>query len=308
MLDPATGRLSCLLKSGDAGPFLWGPQGDRVLLGGLQVAGLPGAPSFPASGVVPQVADWGHPLGLAVVYTEPDATHPQKLFMDTGKKETLTHMPSATYLDVAYHPSGLALAFILERKGKQSIWLSTNEGEQAKRMVFTDTGTTFSDVTFSHDGQSLIYMAHHIEGYSHLHSIDLSAPDTINSVWKGPIGEYVRTVSPSPDDQLYAVTEGRTCEESHAALLIGSSGGERSLLPGVAGPTSTLGWVDPVTMLIGAGGCGAPMSVYEVSASISSAPQLLVSGVSAAASRAPAPPAPSTLPREVLLDTGSGVG
>jgi hypothetical protein len=307
-LDPNGGPPSCLLSTRNPEPFLWGPQADRVLLGGLRVAGWHDAPSYPPSDVQPTIAGWGHPVGLAVVYAVAGATHPLKFFMDTGKTERLGDLPSGRYLAVAYHPTGLALGFILERGGRQSIWLSTNEGQQPKRLVFTDTGTTFSDLTFSADGQDLIYMAHHREGYSHLHSIDLAKPDVIDSVWKGPVGEYVRTVDPSPDDQLYAVTEGRTCAEDHAALLIGSGGDERPLLPDVPGPSSVLGWIDAVTVLVGSGGCGTPMSVYEVSAGPSVPAQLLVSGVSVAASRAPAPSTPATLPREVLLDTGSGVG
>ena len=307
-LDPGTGRLSCLLTSRHPEPFLWGPQADRVLLGGLRVAGWRDAPSYPPSNVRPSIADWGHPVGLAVVYTVAGGSHPLKFFMDTGETETLTDLPSGHYLGVAYHPTGLALGFIIERGGTQSIWLSTNEGQQAKRLVFTKTATTFSDLTFSADGQDLIYMAHHREGYSHLHSIDLAKPDTINSLWKGPVGEYVRTVEPSPDDQLFAVTEGTTCEEDHAALLIGNAGDERPLLPDVDGPTSVLGWIDAVPVLVGAGGCGTPMSVYEVPVVQSTPAQLLVSGVSVAASRAPAPSTPASLPREVLLDTGSGVG
>jgi hypothetical protein len=307
-LDPSSGELSCLLATHDPEPFLWGPQSDRVLLGGLRVAGWHDARSYPPSGVRPTTAGWGHPVGLAVVYAVPGGTKPLKFFMDTGETETLTGMPSGRYLAIAYHPTGLALGFILDHGGTQSIWLSTNEGQQPKRLVFTDTGTTFSDLTFSADGQDLIYMAHHSEGYSHLHTIDLAKPDVINSVWKGPVGEYVRTVDPSPDDQLFAVTEGRTCQEDHAALLIGGNGAERPLLPDVAGPTSVLGWIDDATVLVGSGGCGSPMSVYEVSAALSVPAQLLVSGVSVAASRAPAPTTPATLPREVLLDTGSGVG
>ncbi|MBA3690652.1 MAG: hypothetical protein H0W82_04475 [Actinobacteria bacterium] len=42
-------------------------------------------------------------------------------------------MPKGTYLDIAYHPSGLALAVILERDGTQSIWFSTNKGKDPAR-------------------------------------------------------------------------------------------------------------------------------------------------------------------------------
>ncbi|HVF07159.1 MAG TPA: hypothetical protein VNC60_01120, partial [Actinomycetota bacterium] len=31
-LDPGSDRPSCLFEVGDAGPFAWGPRGDRVLL------------------------------------------------------------------------------------------------------------------------------------------------------------------------------------------------------------------------------------------------------------------------------------
>ena len=39
-LDPDTGDLACLFDVEDAGPFAWGPQGDRVLLGGFEVRGV----------------------------------------------------------------------------------------------------------------------------------------------------------------------------------------------------------------------------------------------------------------------------
>ena len=80
------------------------------------------------------------------------------------------------------------------------------------------------------------------------------------------------------------------------------------LLPDVGRPTTILGWLDPQTVLVGAGGCGGPMDLYAVPAVGSSTPSLLLRGVSAAASRAPAPSAPVSLPKEVQLDTGSGIG
>jgi hypothetical protein len=306
-LDPNSGRLSCLLESQNPGPFLWGPRGDRVLLSNLQVAGWRTAPSNAPTTVQPAIADWGHPVGIAIVFAQADAKRPQKFFLETDKTTTLRDLPAATYLDIAYHPTGLALAFILQRDGSQSIWFSTNTGAQAKQLVFTEEGTTFSDVTFTHDGESLVYIAHHAAGYSELHTIDLARPDTLNSMWKGPVGEYARTVAPSPDDRRFAVTEGKRCAKNRAALVVGHSR-ERVLLPDDDRPTAVLGWLDPQTVLVGAGGCGNPMDLYAVPAAGSSAPSLLVRGVSAAASRAPAPSDSVTLPKEVQLDTGSGIG
>jgi hypothetical protein len=306
-LDPSTGQLSCLLEDDTPGPFLWGPRGDRVLLGGFRIAGLLTAPSYNATGIEPTIADWGHPIGIAIVFAQQDATRPQKFFLETNKTETLRDLPKARYLDVAYHPSGLALGFVLERRGSQSIWISTNEGQDAKRLVFTKEGTTFSDVTFTHDGESLVYVAHHAEGYSELHAIDLARPDTLNSVWKGPVGEYLRTVSVSPNDGRFAGTEGQACDDSRAVLLQGS-GHERLALPQEQRPTEVLGWLDGHTYLVAAGGCGAPTDLYAVGVGPTFAVTPLATGVDAAASRAAAPSAPSTVPKEVQLDTGSGVG
>ncbi len=141
-LDPNTARLSCLLESEFPGPFLWGPLGDRLLLSDFAIAGMSGAPSSPALGIQPSIADWGHPVGIAIVYASGEDKHLQKFFLEGDETQVLRDLPTGTYLDVAYHPTGLALAFILERGGSQSIWFSTNEGTQAKRLVFTKAGTT----------------------------------------------------------------------------------------------------------------------------------------------------------------------
>jgi len=60
-------------------------------------------------------------------------------------------------------------------------------------------------------------------------------------------------------------------------------------------------------VLVGAGGCRdqLDLSAFDVRTE-ESVP--LVSGVTAAASRAPAPPTPSSLPQEVEGEIGSGVG
>src|SRR5438094_469795 len=109
-LDPATDTLSCLFPVRDPGPFAWGPQGDRVLLGGFRVHGLNAeAPELPGIAAEPATFDWGHPIGLAVVFAGA-AGEPEKRFMDDGRVERLTALPKGSYLQVAYHPSGLALA------------------------------------------------------------------------------------------------------------------------------------------------------------------------------------------------------
>jgi hypothetical protein len=306
-LDPSSGHLSCVLETEDPGPFLWGPLGDRILLGSFRVAGLGSSPSFDVNAEVPQVADWGHPIGIAIVFAQQGVGVPQKFLLENDKVQKLGSMPKARYLDVAYHPSGLALAWVLERGGKQEIWFSTNDGLDPKRLVFSVQGTTFSDVGFTHDGQSLVYVANHAQGYAEVHTIDLSDPTTLHSVWKGGQGDAIRSVSLSPTDGRMVATEGGDCAASRAVQLVH----EREALPALPGdhrPTRVLGWLDAHRYLVGAGGCGEPMGLYAVSTKHGTEPQLLVTGVEAAASRAAAPPAPTSLPKEVQLDTGSGVG
>jgi hypothetical protein len=306
-LDPSSGRLTCVVESADPGPFLWGPLGDRVLLGGFRVAGLGSSPSFDLDGYQAQVADWGHPIGIAIVFAQRATGVPEKFFLDNDKVQKLAAMPHGTYLDVAYHPSGLALAWVIRLHGRQEIWFSTNEGTDPKQLVFSQQGSTFSDIEFTHDGSTLVYIANHPPGAPVVHSIDLSDPKTLHSVWQGNEGDYLRNVSLSPTDGRMVATEGQTCGQERAVQLVH----ERQALPSLPGehrPTSVLGWVDAHTYLVGAGGCGAPMDVYAASTKHGVEPNLLVTGVDAAASRAAAPPAPTSLPKEVQLDTGSGVG
>ena len=62
---------------------------------------------------------------------------------------------------IAYHPSGLALGFIVDEGQRQGIWLSSNEGKDPQRLVFSRPDTTFSSVAFSPDGTRIFWIAQH---------------------------------------------------------------------------------------------------------------------------------------------------
>ena len=139
-LDPDTAELSCLFPVDEAGPFSWGPQGDRVLLGGFEVRGLGGdAPDLPAIQTAVGAFDWGHPIGLAVAFADGKG-NPRKRFIDDGRLIRLEALPPGSYLEVAYHPSGLALSFVVETDEGQEIWLSTNEGDDPERLDLLQAG------------------------------------------------------------------------------------------------------------------------------------------------------------------------
>jgi hypothetical protein len=272
-LDPDTNELSCLLPVEDPGPFAWGPQGDRVLLGGFEIRGVGrDAPDLPAIDTSISAFDWGHPIGLAVAFADGEG-HPRKRFMDDGHVIKLDALPAGTYLQVAYHPSGLALAFVVETDEGQEIWISTNEGEDPQRLIFSKRGTRFTSLEFSPNGERLWWTAEHPEGYPELHFMNLDTRTGFGTAWRGEEGTVAGGLKLAPAGPLAAVTEGGDCD-GHRALVL-SSGSTTVAVPDETRPTESLGWLDRKTLLVGAGGCGDPTDLYAVDARGQDEPALL---------------------------------
>ena len=207
-LDPDTNELSCLFPLEDPGPFSWGPQGDRVLLAGFEIRGVGAdAPDLPAIQTPFTAFDWGHPIGLAVAFADGKGD-PRKRFVDDGHVLKLDALPAGTYLHVAYHPSGLALGFVVETDEGQEIWLSTNEGEDPQRLIFSKRGTTFTSLAFSPNGERLWWTAEHAEGYPELHFMNLDTRTGFGTAWRGTEGTVVGGLKLAPAGPLAAVTQG----------------------------------------------------------------------------------------------------
>jgi hypothetical protein len=293
-LDPETNELSCLFEVEDAGPFAWGPQGDRVLLGGFAIRGVGGAaPDLPAIPTPFTAFDWGHPLGLAVAFADGKG-HPRKRFIDDGHQIRLDALPEGTYLHVVYHPSGLALAFVVETDEGQEIWLSTNEGEDPKRLIFSKRGTTFTSLAFSPNGERLWWTAEHAEGYPELHFMNLDTRTGFGTAWRGAEGTVAGGLKLPPKGPLSAVTQGGTCDE-HEALVL--SGGSMTVaLPDETRPTEALGWLDQKTVLVAAGGCGDTIDLYAIDGRGQDVPALLALEVEMGAPRTRVVDAPETVP------------
>ena len=281
----------------DPGPFAWGPQGDRVLLSDFRVRGLGGAPDLPPVDESIGPFDWGHPIGRAIVFAD-DRGIPRKRFLPEGNLIRLTSLPPGNYLEVAYHPSGLALAFVVETPDGQEIWLSTNEGEDPQRLVFSETGTEFTSLAFSANGKTLWWTAQHAEGYPELHFMQLENRSGFGTAWRGTEGTVADGLRLPPSGDFEAVTEGAECER-HRALIL-SGGSTVRALPEEPRPSEALGWLDADTLLVGVGGCGDPVDLWAVDASGENDAAALVLGVEIAAPRTqvvnppkevPAPPA-----------------
>ena len=220
---------------------------------------------------------------------------PRKRFVDDGRVERLGGLPHGRYLQVVYHPSGLALAFVIERHGEQSIWLSSNEGLDPTRLVFSHGGTTFPSIAFTPDGSHLMWIAHHAAGYAQVHSMDLAKRNGFSDGWQTEQGGTARNLVLPPHGDLVALDEGSGCDD-RTAMVVLSPAVARPAVPDETRPTTVVGWLGRDTLLVAAGACGAPLDLYTVAALNQTDPVLLVTGTTAVASRAPAPPAPSDVP------------
>jgi hypothetical protein len=293
-VDPAGRRLSCLFPVTDAGPFAWGPQGDRVMLADLAVRGVANdAPTLDAVTQRPSAFDWGHPQGLAIVYATAGGRTPRKRFIDDGRIERLAALPRGRYLQVAYHPSGLALAFVVDRGGRQRIWLSTNEGLDPVSLVYSQGGTRFTSIAFTPDGQQLVWTAQHAGGYPQIHAMDLADRTGFTDGWRGGVGETASNLRLPPSGTLQAFDLGDACADRVATIAL-SPRAAHPALPDADGPTTVLGWLDDTTLLVGEGGCGGPIDVVAVGVAGDATPVVL--GADAAAARTVTTSAPTSVP------------
>jgi hypothetical protein len=261
-LDPSSGQLACLFRTQDTGLFAFGPQGDRVLLDGMQVRGVTSvAPTLPALGVSPTVFDWGHPLGLAIVYADHPG-QPEKRFIDDGSVEQLSALPKGSYQAIAYHPSGLALGFIVDEGQRQGIWISSNEGKDAQRLVYSRPDTVFSSLAFSPDGQTLWWIAQHPGAISEIHDMDLTDRTGFGTVLSRGLDDTAHGLQLAPSGPLMAATTGIDCDHEQAMVL--DSAGAAKAIPNASEPTRALGWLDASTLLVAEGGCGQPTTLISV--------------------------------------------
>jgi hypothetical protein len=305
ILDPVSGDVSCLFAAPAPGPFTWNPRGDRALLNDLEIRSIHGEQLRAASALPAAVTSWGHPIGKAVVYISPSGTRLRKIYPGTQRQDDITPVADVHYLNVIYHPSGLAIAFVVDTGDGEEIWLSSNLGADPVRLVFAVGGTRFGALEFTADGTTLLYAAVHGDDAPILHAIDLTNPTINQGLWHGDAGDRISTIAaqPEPDGDLIALTVGATCEDSRA--LVFRRGDQPR--PLADAQSRIVGWLDGSTILVATDGCDGPSNLVATDSG-QPVEVPLVSGIEIAAARTPlsdfVPPLPSGIEEAV----GGGVG
>jgi hypothetical protein len=292
-LNPETGVVACLIEISDPGPFRWGPLGDRVVLGDAQVLGVNDVVPATTLKAEPAAMDWGHPVGIAIVYAGESEGVPFKHYLEESRTAKLSDLPRAGYRQLIYHPSGLALAFILDDKDGTSIWISTNEGADPHRLVFSRSGAVFTSIAFSPDGRYLSWTADHGQ-FAAIHTMDLTDRTTFTDDWREE-GLQAAGLAISPTGDGLAMTTGGDCASHEARVVTGEN--DSLTFDSEGRPSEVRGWLDPSTLLVGVGGCGEQLDLYTWTVGDEDPEAtLVVSGVTAGASRAKAPPGPDFVP------------
>jgi hypothetical protein len=297
-VDPRSGALTCTFGDLDAGPFAWGPLGDRLVAAEGDILELGDTGPFAIIQDLGQPSTWSKPTGRSFIYVVPGEPKPTKFpVSDDVGSFVLTQLPSGIYQSIAYHPSGTSMAVSVMRGEEPQIFLATNEGEREKRIVFGISATSFPSITFDAEGNTLFYVAEHKGGYVQLHRIDLLDNDLVD-MWRstsdlGTVEDLF--VSPDGGDVAFTAGDG-DCATSVA--MRGDGDTMAPAIPDAGGPTHALGYLDDATLLVGVGGCGDPLDLYATQADGAT---WVVGGADAGATRAAGSPEPAApLPDDLL--------
>ena len=271
---------------------------------------FPQAPTLPALDQSAAAFDWGHPRGLAVVFAPPGGDTPEKLFMEDGRVESLSELPEGSYLDVAYHPSGTGLAFVIDQDGEHTLVLSDNSGHGPVPLVDPERGTIITSIAFTPDGQRLVWTAQHSSGITHIHSMDLAVRTEVINDWRGESGEAANLQLP-PSGSLMAIDDGSNCAD-RTATIVYSRNVARPALPDTRDPTTAVGWLNGSTLLVAVGGCDQPLDLLAVDVTDAVTPLVSDADVAGTRTFTPASSAPTSVPappESPMLETDStGVG
>ena len=293
-VSAAGGRPVCLFEVADPGPFQWGPRGDRVVLAGLEVKGVGSSAARPRSQRDPSVVAWGRPIGKAIAFIPPGGAQLDKAEIGGSQVVPVRPPAGAAYTDVVYHPSGRAIAYVTHGGARWQLWMSTNTGQSATRLQIS--GQQIGPIGFSFSGHNLYHAVRLANGGWKVHSYNLLDRHATGVLWqgRGPVQQLVAPKDRGRTPRL-ALDVGGGCGNRQALLSRLEGGSGVPLLPAAGTPTTAIGWLDASHVLVGAGGCGQPMTLWVTDIN-GGAPVRVATGAEQAAVRHPDPTPTPELP------------
>ena len=289
-------RLWCLFEVRRPGPFLWGPRGDRVVLHGLEVRGVGARVWRPARGIDTVSLTWLGAAGNAVAFVTPGRLNLASAALGSIDLRELTPLRGPTYQAVAGHPSGQALAFVIEQQGRYEIWMASNTGRGKVRLV-APTPARLGPLAFSASGKALYYGSRLPDGSRRLEVFSLAEHKRLEPAWRGKRDVLAIVGRRDPAATQLAIDTGSGCGDRRADLSGLDGGSGRPLLPAATRPTSAVGWLDSRRVLLLEGGCQGPFDLWMVDLA-GREPVAIARGIGQAALRRPDPhpvPAPPDL-------------
>ena len=281
-------RVWCLFEVHNPGPFLWGPRGDRVVLDGLEVRGVGATVWRPPRGIETVSLTWLGATGNALAFVTPGRLNLASAALGSIELRELTPFRGPTYQAVASHPSGQALAFVLQRAGASEVWMASNTGGGQARLV-PPTRARLGPLAFSAGGKSLYYgSSRQPDGSRHLEVYSLAERRRLEPAWTGDRDILAIVGRRDPAATQLALDTGSGCGNRRADLSGLDGGPGRPLLPSASGPTSAVGWLDTRRVLVVEGGCNGPFDLWLVDVN-GGEPKPVARGIDRAALRFPDP-------------------
>ena len=167
-------RVRCATSAEGVSQLEWGAGADRVLLAGLDRHVAEGTASeviLSSESASVTTSTWSRPTGTSIVYIQ------EGRLLKVGARESEPRDISflERHESVVYHPAGTHIVStgIEAQGGDVGLFLATNEGTDARRLVRNETASSIDGLAFSHDGETLYFSADHGQRHD-LHALSLA--------------------------------------------------------------------------------------------------------------------------------------
>ena len=242
------------------GPFLWGPAATGWCWTGWRSAGS--APVWrPARGIETVSLAWLGANGNALAFVMPGGLNLASAALGSIDLRELTPFRGSTYLAVAGHLSGEALAFVLRREGaSRSGWPATPAAARSGWSARPGPGWGRWP---SRPAARPYYGARQPDGTRRLEVFSL-AEGAPGPGLDGRAGRPGRRQPARPGRHPDRGRHRQRLRRPPGRPVGAGRRPGRPLLPSASWPTSAVGWLDTRQVLVVEGGCDGPFDLWLV--------------------------------------------